>query len=247
MTMMKWSKDVRRALEAKADPRVKASMEKYFLGAIDFIGVQAPIMKSIERALRPVWKTAPVEERAAFALELLRAPFMEERQIALIVLGPLVKKLPDALLDSIEEIFDEHVRDWATCDGLCSQVLRPMLVRPAARKRIKSFSRASNLWRQRASAVAFVNEARHGLYDDDIIEVCSRIVKNPERFVQLGCGWALRELSLVDRPRVLAFIDEHAQFFSREGLRYATEKMPAPVKAAAHARCALKARRPRGE
>lgn len=44
-------------------------------------------------------------------------------------------------------------------------------------------------------------------------------------FVQLGTGWVLRELSLSDKNRVVEFIKENYDFFSREGLRYALEKM----------------------
>lgn len=61
--------------------------------------------------------------------------------------------------------------------------------------------------------------------------MCSRIVKTPERFVQLGCGWVLRELSLVDRPRVLKFLEDNERFISSEGWRYATEKLPPSLKA----------------
>jgi 3-methyladenine DNA glycosylase AlkD len=51
-------------------------------------------------------------------------------------------------------------------------------------------------------------------------------VKNPERFVQLGTGWALRELWLAEPRKVRAFLRDHYPHFSREGLRYAIEKMP---------------------
>lgn len=46
-----------------------------------------------------------------------------------------------------------------------------------------------------------------------------------ERFVQLGVGWVLRELSLADLKLVTKFIEKNKRHFSREGLRYATEKM----------------------
>lgn len=227
-----WTTAIRASLDDAASDDVKRWGEKYFLGAIEFIGVKGPRMKAIERDLRALWKNAPVQERAALGFALQRSRYMEERQIGQIVLESACKKLdPGAVLDELEPIFDEHCRDWATCDALAGRVLRSMLPDAKARKRIVSWSKARNTWRQRASAVAFVNEAKQGTYDDDIIEVCARIVKTDERFVQLGCGWALRELSLADRPRVLQFIADNAAHMSREGLRYATEKLPAALKA----------------
>jgi 3-methyladenine DNA glycosylase AlkD len=227
-----WRSAVRAALDAAARDDDKAWGEKYFLGAIKFIGVKSPRMKPIERALRSTWASAPVDEQAAFGFVLQTSPFMEERQIGQIVLERVVRKLaPLDVVQELEPIFDEHVRDWATCDALAGRVLRYCLVDEKARKRIVSWSNARSTWRQRASAVAFVNEAKHGQYDREILDVCERIVNSRERFVQLGCGWVLRELSLHDRPRVLKFLQDYKREMSAEGRRYAIEKMPASVKA----------------
>jgi 3-methyladenine DNA glycosylase AlkD len=77
--------------------------------------------------------------------------------------------------------------------------------------------------------VTFVKVARFGQHNEEVIAVCGRVVRNPERFAQLGAGWALRELSLADRDRVVEFLRSHYACVSREGLRYAIEKMPASL------------------
>jgi len=70
-----------------------------------------------------------------------------------------------------------------------------------------------------------VKLARFGNHTDQIIKISSTCVKSTERFVQLGNGWVLRELSLADLDLVVKFIKENYENFSREGLRYAIEKM----------------------
>jgi hypothetical protein len=46
------------------------------------------------------------------------------------------------------------------------------------------------------------------------------------------CDWfCVRELSLADQARVVAFVEERIGQFTREGLAYATEKMPADTQA----------------
>jgi len=70
-----------------------------------------------------------------------------------------------------------------------------------------------------------VKLARLGNHTDPIIRICSTCVKSSERFVQLGNGWVLRELSRADLNLVVNFIKENYKKFSREGLRYAIEKM----------------------
>jgi 3-methyladenine DNA glycosylase AlkD len=79
---------------------------------------------------------------------------------------------------------------------------------------------------QRMAAVSFVWLARHGNVTNEVLRVCKSTVRNPERFTQLGTGWVLRELWLVEPNRVEKFISENYLYFSREGLRYAIEKMP---------------------
>lgn len=146
------------------------------------------------------------------------------------VLPALLKE--QAPLWKLEDEFDGIVNGWATCDGLCGSVLRPLLPRPELRRRIVSWKDAASPWLQRAAAVTFVNEAKTGLYNAEILEVCRTTVRNPHRFVQLGTGWVLRELSLADRGLVNAFIREHRRGFISEGLRYALEKHPADERAA---------------
>ena len=67
--------------------------------------------------------------------------------------------------------------------------------------------------------------ARHGKVDDVGFEVCSNAVRFQQRFNQLGVGWLLRELSRCDLDRTISFILENCSRMSREGLRYAIEKM----------------------
>jgi 3-methyladenine DNA glycosylase AlkD len=220
-------KSVQRDLKRVADPATKAGAERYFKNAVKARGVKRAGVTAIERALRPRLLVLSHQARMELALTLLRAPTLEDRQVGLGVLAREIKALPDDFVDEVAVLFDDVVRDWASCDMLCSKVLRPLVVRsPDARKRVVAWSRAANPWRRRAAAVAFVNEARTGDYDAAILHVCARIANDPDRFVQLGCGWVLRELWLASPDTTVAFLQKHMTSLSREGLRYAIEKMP---------------------
>jgi len=129
------------------------------------------------------------------------------------------------------DLIEKHVRDWATCDGLSSQVIRKLIASdPQKAEEIKAWSPCSNDWKQRASCVSFVCLARHGQHNDLILQIAHEVIQNPARFPQLGTGWVLRELSLADQEAVIDFIKENYNRFSREGLRYAIEKMSKSLK-----------------
>mmetsp|Transcript_34584 Transcript_34584/g.33792 ORF Transcript_34584/g.33792 Transcript_34584/m.33792 type:complete len:80 (+) Transcript_34584:590-829(+) len=58
-----------------------------------------------------------------------------------------------------------------------------------------------------------------------MFDTCGVTIRNEERFVQLGTGWLLRELSQNDHKKTSAFIKKNIKYFSSEGLSYAIEKM----------------------
>ena len=160
-----------------------------------------------------------------------------------------------ALLERVEFEFDTHIHEWATCDFVCSRVLFPLTIAfPAVTvPRVVSYCHAASIWRQRAAAVTWVRHGRSGVHTDSCLEVAEHLVQSSERFVQvclrprsitphcavlgdtalvraprsqLGNGWMLREVWRAHPARVKAFIVAHVSSFSREGLRYAVEKMP---------------------
>ena len=239
------TKATRAQLEAIAQPDVRTQQRAYFKNAVDFIGVKMPKVREVAAAMMPSLKDADVDDVVAVAFAFLRSPLMEMKSVGAAVLERRKKELDDAFLDELAPLFDEgHVADWATCDDLAGHVLRELVARSAAtRKRVIAWSRAKNEWQQRASAVAFANECRKLCHGDDILDVCSHIVRSQGRFVQLGCGWALREMSVHEMERVIAFIDDNAKHLSREGLSYAVEKMPLVVRVDVKARHAAQSGR----
>lgn len=131
-----------------------------------------------------------------------------------------------AVEDSIDA---SQLANWGLIDFVSSRVLAELVVQNPAlfADRLHAWRLArDNLWKQRAACVSFVRLARFGEHSDTILSICEETVCNPERFAQLGTGWVLRELWLAEPERVLAFLRAHFRHLSREGLRYAVEKMP---------------------
>lgn len=221
----------RRRLEALADPAVKEGGERYFKGVIPFLGVKSPVVRLVARDLVREHQAVDARTMVAAALALLRQPHMEEKQLGIVILERIRRRWPPTLLDDIEAIFDEATNDWATCDAIAGRLVHPMLQRdPAIAERMERWSRASHPWRQRAAAVSFVKSARRGGHTRTILAICHRLAQRDDRFVQLGMGWVLRELSLADREATVTFLVSHHDTIRREALRYAIEKLPATLR-----------------
>ncbi|MCC6929158.1 MAG: DNA alkylation repair protein [Gemmatimonadaceae bacterium] len=221
----------RRALSALADPAVRAGGERYFKGVIPFIGVKAPVVRRVARDLVARHRTMEIETLVQAALTLLRQPHMEEKQLGIVMLERLARRWPPTLLDDIDRMFDDVTNDWATCDAIAGRLIHPMMQRDARiAARMVRWSKGAHPWRQRAAAVAFVKSARRGAHNATILAICHQLAQRDDRFVQLGMGWVLRELSQADRDAVIAFLRDHDSIIRREAFRYATEKMPAHVR-----------------
>ncbi len=221
--------EVNRRLRHLADPRVKEGAERYFKYKVKFIGVKTPLLREVVRSVEPMLQDRPVDALIKECFALMRSEWAEEQHVAIAILSRNVKRLPPDFLRKFEPVFDRTVHDWAACDHIAGRILRPLLGDGSARKTIIGWRLARSSWRQRVAAVAFVNEARHGEHNRGIVTICSALVKNPDRFAQLGMGWVLRELFLADDKIVLAFLRRHYHRINREALRYAIEKMPASL------------------
>ncbi len=231
-------------LDQQADARTKAWWEAYLKGVIPFRGVKMAGIRGVLHAWfaeERLGEALAVEQQKGLALALLAERYAEDKLAGILFWQEIL--LPAGAIDwradlpRFARLFaDGHIADWSTCDWFCVRVLGPLAQQQGAdcARAIAAWREADSLWQRRAAAVAFVNLARHGAatfpgFTDMLLASCAALVRSPERFAQTGAGWTLRELSRADQERVVAFVEAHIQYFSREGLRYALEKMPSEV------------------
>ena len=239
---------LRAALAGAGDATIAASKSAYFKGVARMHGVKTPqidalFAEHVRGALPSGGRTLALELSGA----LLRSEWHEEKHAGVLVLHSQRRSLLESVPGAIEIV--SHVaaalddgggaNDWATCDDLCGRVLRPALEShpTAVAPLLHAWAGAQGSWRRRASAVAFTGAVRRGdphKLGPGLLSACAEAIRSGERFVQLGVGWALRELASSGAPgmeaAVAEFLVAHSRLVTREGLRYATEKMPAGLR-----------------
>jgi 3-methyladenine DNA glycosylase AlkD len=235
---------LRAALIAAGDPAVAAGKSAYFKDVARMHGVKSPRVDALfAEHVRSSLPTGGRDLVLELSGALLRSEWHEEKHAGVLVLHSQRRELLSTAADALGIV--AHVglalddgggaNDWATCDDLCGRVLRPAIEAhaDAVAPVLHAWAAAQGTWRRRASAVAFVCVLRRGdrlRVGDGVLAAAAVALQSGERFVQLGVGWALRELAASGAPGreddVAAFLVRHAALVSREGLRYATEKMP---------------------
>ena len=238
MTDRQFREWVRKALIARSSRKNKANYEWYFKNAVQFHGVKSFEFRIIARKASEFLTNEPAPHVLSLALSLLKSKYAEEKQIGILVLSRILKSRRDEraerisrdLLKKLDPIFQSSVHDWGTCDSLAGKALRFLVVRDPSDtlKTMLEWSRSDCSWKQRAAAVSLLGGARHGQFKREILEICHNILKNRDRFAQLGAGWVLRELSLADQKSVTSFLRKHYECLNREALRYALEKTLEP-------------------
>lgn len=240
MSMMSTRSSVLEFLDAECNrlknPTHAEQMERYFKHVHPFYGIKSPALRSMIKSVQSQYKTEwTAESLLETSEQLLSASHGEKKLLGVYLLGvpsnlKIIQREPQ-VIETLGTFIDNHVQDWATCDVLSSQVVRKLITSNpnVYTTKVQAWCRSSNDWKQRASCVSFVCLARHGEYNDVIIDIVTNVIQNQFRFVQLGAGWVLRELSLADEAQVVNFIKSHYNEFTREGLRYAIEKMNKPL------------------
>lgn len=148
---------------------------------------------------------------------------------------PMAKRRDDLTFLG-KDVFDRDLAyDWATVDSICGKVLHNIISNESHSRKPGEILRqwakeGDKKWKQRAACVAYVKLAKHGEHTDDIVAIVDDVIKNQERFAQLGAGWVLRELWLAEPQLVVDFITDRYHHFTREGLAYAIEKMDSSLR-----------------
>jgi len=241
--------DLQARLGALVDPASHAWWERYLEGSAPFRGVRTDNIQAALRAWyeRPEVAGLGAVEALELALDLIRQPITEDKLAGMLYLREVVlsRRGVDwrAVLPAWAGLFaDGALANRSACDWFALRVLGPTMQaagRPCARA-IAAWSRADNVWQQRASVVSFVDVARGG--DENFrgfvrlaLGVCGRVVRNPEPEAQNAVAWLLRELAVAEPAQVERFVFRNFSLMSPEAVRDATKKKPAARKGAAGA------------
>lgn len=222
---------LRAALEDRATPEQKAAAEAYFKGALPFLGVKGPALDALFGSLKPELDRMAAPARYALAVALFDQEPAELRHLGILTMHREARRLPAGWLRALRPLVERRATNWGTADAFAGKVLRFRLPNDAERAELVSWREAPSPWLRRIACVAFVNEARKGLYADDIRQVVPSALALDHRFAQLGAGWLLRERWLAAPGEVEGFLRAHGGAMQREAVRYAVEKMPAALRA----------------
>ena len=139
-------KEIQQILIAKATSEAKAAHQKFVPGQEKIYGVRNPVLNELAQQYKA----------GGFDLieEIWNAGALEEKLLAVKILGKIAKKDPERSLKTIE-LFATNIGNWAVCDTMGMQGLKPIV--KTHQKEIfalaRKYNTATDFWQRRLSLV----------------------------------------------------------------------------------------------
>jgi 3-methyladenine DNA glycosylase AlkD len=156
----------------------------------------------------------------------------EEGALAIRFIQAFRDKLDAKAVASLDKWFAAGIGNWAHDDMLCAELLAPLLAEGQVGLETFAPWRASpHRFQRRASAVALLGLVKKNQDIPALVEFVRPLMLDPERVVQQGVGWFLREAWKKSPKPVEALLREFRDTGQRLIFQYATERMTPEQKA----------------
>lgn len=218
--------EVRSRLRAGADPAVASTLRRFFREPVDPYGVrQAQLTPIVQMASREM-KQWPLAARNRFCTELIKSGKLEEGALVAHIYRRFRKQCAVCEFRLFERWIDRYVSNWGACDGVSSWLIAACIENePGLAQELPAWTRSTNRWKRRASAVALLQEAKQGRNTEMIFRIAELLREDEDDMVRKGVGWLLKE-TYPKKPReVVRFLRTWKDRAPRLTLRYAAEKM----------------------
>jgi 3-methyladenine DNA glycosylase AlkD len=192
----------------------------------------APAAKLVSQDVYRRIKTWPVADRDRLCTALWQSGKNEEGGVVCYVYGRFAKQCGAREFRLFTQWLDRYVHNWGHTDGLSLWLLGASIAnQPDLIEKLDPWTRSKNRWKRRASAVALVPSARHGLHTREIFRIATPLIPDADDMVQKGVGWLLKETYPKKPAEVVRFLRPWREKAPRLVLRYAAEKMSAQDRA----------------
>lgn len=178
-------KKIQQELLTKASPEAKATTLKFVPAAIKVYGIRTPVLNEMAKKYK--------EGGFDLVNELWSSGAFEEKILAAKMLGLICKKDLDTSLKLVTR-FSKDISDWAVCDSLGMQSLKP--IAKLKQKEIfalsKKLMKSKNPWERRLSLVIIEVFTKDRSLQPEILSRVKILEGDKEYYVKKAVVWIKR-------------------------------------------------------
>jgi 3-methyladenine DNA glycosylase AlkD len=173
---------IQEQLASLSTEATKSSIQKFVPGSQKVYGVKMPLLNELCKQLK--------EDGFPLVYMLWQSGSFEEKMLAAKLINKLAKKEPADALAAVKK-FSNNIQDWAVCDTLGMQSLKPIAA--THRKEIFSLSKKLNLsknfWQRRLSLVLVEVYAKDENMHNAINTLLQPLKTDKEYYVKKAVEW----------------------------------------------------------
>jgi len=175
-------KAIQQILKTKAIPEAKAAHERFVPGKERIYGVRTPVLN----VLAAQFKAGGFE----LVEELWKAGVLEEKILAVKMLGKIAKKDPERSL-KMTRLFAKNIGNWVICDSMGMQGLKPILTthQEDIFKLARKFNNSKDPWQRRLSLVLVEWYTRVKELHPEIMRLVKNLENDEEYYVKKAVAW----------------------------------------------------------
>lgn len=190
------------------DKKRVISNKKYHKYEIHELGIKAPIRHRILKHFKTKVKDLNCEEALTLARKLYTTKIEEFVLAGNYILQIKSNCLGVRLLPYLDKNLD-YFKSWSTVDVFCTDILKSVLLKHPKEtvNLLKKWNKSRNMWKRRASVVAFVRKiGENGKFTDTVLKLCDNLIYDKEDLVRKGVGWALKDNMRGNKEKVFAYV-----------------------------------------
>ena len=214
------------AFEANANPDNAAPMKKYLREQFEFLGLKAPLRRTLIKEFYAEHGPPPLDELQALVHQLWEMPYREYQYTALEFLTKCRRQLSPDYLPLLEMLITSKSW-WDTVDGLAAHQVGGLFAHfPEIRDtHIGRWRQQENLWLRRTTLL-FQLRYKEKTDEDLLFALIEENLVDKEFFIQKAIGWSLREYSKSNPTAVQQFVaaTELSPLAHRESLKWMKNK-----------------------
>jgi len=181
-------KQIQRELKEQSTPEAKAAALKFVPNAEKVYGIRTPVLNEMAKKYK--------EGGFDLVKELWSSGAFEEKLLAAKLLNVICKKNPLLALKIVTG-FTKDISDWAVCDSIGMQSLKP--VAKKIQNEIFALSakliRSKNLWERRLSLVIIEVFTKESSLQPEIMKRVKALENDEEYYVRKAVVWIKRNFA----------------------------------------------------
>ena len=180
-------KAIQKILRISSSSEARASHQKFVPSREKIYGVRMPFINE----LASQFKTGGFD----LVEELWKAGALEEKILAVKILGKIAKKDPERSLKMVE-LFSRNIGNWAVCDAIGMQGLKPILKthQQTVFELAKKYNQSPDFWKRRLSLVLVEWYTRIKSLHPEIKRLIRALENDEEYYVRKAVIWINKNL-----------------------------------------------------